>query len=63
MTSEPAGAYFATANIGFATSISARLLAESIFLALTGLHPARSSHARREHAGLRENAACHQLIA
>jgi hypothetical protein len=63
MTTEPAGAYFATANTGFATAIRARLLAESIFLALTGLHPARNSHARRDHGCLRENAACYQLIA
>jgi hypothetical protein len=40
MTTEPAGAYFANANNGFATGIRAGLMIESIFLTPTGFHTA-----------------------
>jgi hypothetical protein len=64
MMTEPAGAYFASANTGFATAIGARVLIENIFLTLTGLRLAGNcSHAQHGLSWLREDAACHQLIA
>jgi hypothetical protein len=64
MTTEPAGAYFANANNGFATGMRAGLLAESIFVTPTGFHLARKcSDAQHGQSRLRESAACHQLIA
>ena len=64
MMTEPAGAYFASANTGFATAIRPRVLIEDIFLTLTGLRLAGTrSHARRGLSCLREDAACHRLIA
>jgi hypothetical protein len=38
MTTEPAGAYFANANNGFATGIRAGLMIESIFLTPTAFN-------------------------
>jgi hypothetical protein len=62
MMTEPAGAYFASANTGFATAIRPRVLIENIFL-LTGLRLAGTcSHAQRGLPRLREVAASHQLI-
>jgi len=64
MMTEPAGAYFANANSGFAPGIRAGLLIESIFLTPTGFHLARKcSDAQHDQLRLRESAACHQLIA
>ncbi len=64
MMNESAGAYFASANTGFAAATSARVLIENIFLTLTGLRLAGTrSHARRGLSCLREDAACHRLIA
>jgi hypothetical protein len=64
MRTEPAGAYFANANTGFAIAIRVRVLIENIFLTLTGLRPAGScSRAPRGLSCLREDAARHQLIA
>jgi hypothetical protein len=61
MTTEPADACFANANNGFATGIRAGLMIESIFLTPTGFNLAgKCSNAQSR---LRENAACHQLIA
>ena len=64
MMTEPAGAYFANANNGFATGIRAGLWIESIFLTPAAFDLARKcSDARRAQSNLRESAACHQLIA
>jgi hypothetical protein len=61
MTTEPDDACFANANNGFATGIRAGLMIESIFLTPTGFNLAgKCSNAQSR---LRENAACHQLIA
>jgi hypothetical protein len=62
MMTEPAGAYFASANTGFASAIRPRVLIENIFLTPTGLRLAGScSHAQRGLPRL-EDAASHQLI-
>ncbi len=63
MMTEPAGAYFASANTGFATAMRPRVLIENIFLTLTGLRLAGTcSHAQRGLTRRREDAASHQLI-
>jgi len=63
MMTEPAGAYFASANTGFATAMRPRVLIENIFLTLTGLRLAGTcSQAQRGLTWRREDAASHQLI-
>ncbi|HTG07609.1 MAG TPA: hypothetical protein VK635_26660 [Bradyrhizobium sp.] len=55
MTTEPAGAYFANANNGFATGIRAGLMIESIFLTPTGFHTAgKCADAQHRQSRLRE---------
>jgi len=55
MTTEPAGAYFAIANNGFATGIRAGLKIESIFQTPTGFHLAgKCSNAQHCQSRLRE---------
>jgi hypothetical protein len=64
MMTEPAGAYFASANTGFATAIRRRVLIENIFLTLTGLRLAGTC-SRAQRGGLprlRQDAASQQLI-
>jgi hypothetical protein len=64
MMTEPAGAYFANANTGFATAIRARVLIENIFQTLTELRLAGTcSHAQRGLSCLRDDAARHHLVA
>jgi hypothetical protein len=64
MMTEPAGAYFASANTDFATAKRARVLIENIFLTLTGLRLAGTcSHAQRGLSRLRDDAARHHLVA
>jgi hypothetical protein len=63
MMTEPAGAYFASANTGFAAAIRPRVLIKNIFLTLTGLRLAGTcSQAQRGLPQLRQDAASHQLI-
>jgi hypothetical protein len=65
MTTEPAGAYFANTNNGFATGIRAGLMMiESIFLTPTRFDLAgKCADAQHRPSRFRESAACHQLIA
>jgi hypothetical protein len=63
MMTEPAGAYFASANTGLATATRPRVLIENIFLTLPGLRLAGTcSHTQRGLPWRREDAASHQLI-
>jgi hypothetical protein len=64
MMTEPAGAYFASANTDFATAKRARVLIENIFLTLTGFRLAGTcSHAQRGLSCLHDDAARHHLVA
>jgi hypothetical protein len=63
MTTEPAGARFATVKNIFAIAIRARLPIKGV-LTLTGFHLAgKRFHAKHGYLCLRENAACQQPIA